>query len=72
MEVWDFDRLLGHDLLGRVTIDVHKEVASAPHGDITKSWGLHDVPKEWSLSQKSELKQSTITMRLQWIPFSGI
>lgn len=71
IEVFDYDTLMGDDLLGKVTIDVYEEVASAPRGDITKSWKLQDVPKEWSLRSK-DLKESTITMRIQWIPFAGL
>jgi hypothetical protein len=69
VEVYDYDRVFANDFLGRVTIDVHKEVACAPKGDVTKSWNLQDVPGEFMGEAN---KPSTITLRLQWIPFAGI
>ena len=70
LTVWDYDRFSGNELLGRLSINIYEEVASAPGGDVTKTWALKDVPKKWSFREDIEIKPSTITMRLQWIPFT--
>ena len=67
--VYDYDKFSSNELLGNVVIDVAKEVA-AVGGDLTKTWALTDVPKEWTFSGDSRVKPSTITLRLQWIPFA--
>lgn len=66
--VYDFDNFTRNELLGKVSINVYKEVASAPGGDVTKTWSLTDVPKEWLY--REGVRPSTVTLRLQWIPFT--
>ena len=46
IEVFDYDLFGTNDLLGRCSIDIAKEVATAPKGDLTKTWALRDVPTE--------------------------
>ena len=71
--VWDYDRFSRNELLGTVTVDLHGEVASAPRGDVTKTWALNDIPTEWlkwRMDKDTAPRPSTITLRLQWIPFT--
>ena len=66
--VYDWDQFTRNELLGKVSINLYNEVATAPGGDITKTWQLTDVPKEWFT--REGVKPSTITLRIQWIPFT--
>jgi len=79
--VYDYDRFTSNELLGSVSVNLFSEVASAPGGDVTKTWALKGVPKEWTFrgglertfskrKDDTETKASTITMRMQWIPFT--
>lgn len=70
ISVWDYDRFSPNELLGKASINIYNEIASAPGGDVTKTWALTDVPKEWSFRKDIEVKPSTITMRVQWLPFT--
>lgn len=70
VQVFDEDFLTRDELLGSFVVDLHKEVASMPGGDVTKSWELGNVAKEWSFYKQSAEKRPTLTMRLQWIPFT--
>lgn len=77
IEVFDYDRFSGDEKLGKLSINIKKEVAMAPGGDVTKSFALMEVPTEW-IKRKAEadgtvpsqVQPSTLTMRLQWIPFT--
>lgn len=71
VEVMDYNRVVPDQRMGRLSIDVHKEVACARHGNVTKSWALVDVPPERLLIFSGQIKPSTVTMRIQWIPFQG-
>lgn len=69
LKVYDFDRWSSNELLGTLKIDISKEVATASKGDITKTWALEDVPTDWMKPGEAK-KKSTITMRIQWIPYA--
>ena len=68
VDVYDYDRIGSDDLLGRVSIPL-KEISHAPKGDVTKSWELQVLP---NLSCPDPSSPSTITMRIQWVPFKDI
>jgi len=80
LEIIDKNVLLTNTRLGTVMVDLHKEVALAPGGDVTKTFELKDVLKRDAIREfiGSAVRLAvpdgppTITMRLQWIPFSGI
>lgn len=72
VKVWDYDAMSSDELLGSVDIDL-REAQQAPHGDITKTWRLEAVTTGWfggstAVDPKSS-STSSITMRIQWVPF---
>lgn len=69
VEVLDYDRMFSHRLLGSLYINLYSEVASVPGGDVTKTYALKNVPKTGVIVSKTEISPSTITLRIQWIPF---
>jgi hypothetical protein len=70
--VWDYDALSRDELLGEAEVDVYADVACAPGGDVTKTVPLTNVPREWLRAAGPRAKASTVTLRLQWIPFAGV
>ena len=68
LEVLDRDSFSSDERLGTLSVDLRREVALAPGGDLTKTWKLQGVRRDW-MAPGSEAAESTITMRLQWIPF---
>ena len=69
VKVFDHDQFSRNEFLGRVTIDLHREVALQPGGDVTRSWPLQEVPAEWTRPNEPP-RASTVTLRLQWVPFT--
>lgn len=72
VKVWDYDVMSRNELLGELEIDLMAEVQSAPGGDVTKTWHLQHLATDWMAAmglQNAKPKESTITMRIQWIPF---
>ena len=69
LTVYDFDRWSSNEVLGSLEIDITEEVARAPKGDVTRTWELEDVPLDWMKPGQTREK-STITMRIQWIPYA--
>ena len=72
LAVWDYDALSRDELLGEAEVDVYADVACAPGGDVTKTIALQNVPREWLRAAGPAPKPSTVTLRLQWIPFAGV
>ena len=64
-KVFDNDTLSEDDMLGMVEIDVSKEIAGSPNGEVLKTWFLEEL----KVSSKKEAPPSSITMHLQWVPF---
>jgi len=70
VEVYDYDRFSGDDILGSCVIKIHDDVAVKRGGDVTRKWQLSDLMQGWQQKVDSgEVEQPTITMRVQWVPF---
>lgn len=63
-KVFDNDTLGEDDMLGLVEIDIAKEVASSPNGEVLKTWYLEELK-----SKKADPPPACITMHIQWVPF---
>lgn len=63
-KVFDNDTLSEDDMLGLVEIDIAKEVATSPNGEVLKTWYLKEIQHKGA-----EPPPSSITMHLQWVPF---
>lgn len=74
LTVWDHDQWSADEALGSLEIDLYGEVQCAPGGDVTKTWLLEDVPKDWmkGISGIKREYKSTITLRIQWIPYRDL
>ncbi|GAB4813385.1 hypothetical protein N2152v2_000431 [Parachlorella kessleri] len=68
IKVMDYDTFSADECMGFLEIDIGEEIAKAPQGDVTRTWKLEDVPTDW-MTKGQQPKQSTITLRVQWIPF---
>lgn len=60
----DNDTLGEDDMLGLVEIDIAKEVASSPNGEVLKTWYLEEIKHKGP-----EPPPASVTMHLQWVPF---
>lgn len=66
IEVWDDDPIDPDDFLGLVEIKIAEEVVPAKDSTIEKIFFLKEVPKD---TKTKEEKKSTITVKIQWVPF---
>ncbi|KDD73782.1 hypothetical protein H632_c1841p0, partial [Helicosporidium sp. ATCC 50920] len=66
VKVLDHDQWTADDVCGYLEIDIAEQIAKAPMGDITDVWALEDVPVD---SKTGRSYKSTISMRVQWIPY---
>ena len=63
-KLMDNDTLGEDDQLGLAEIDIAKEVASSPNGEVLKTWYLAEVKHKGA-----EPPPACITMHIQWVPF---
>lgn len=63
-KVFDNDTLSEDDMLGIVEVDIAKEVAGSPNGEVLKTWYLQELQYKGA-----EPPPSCITMHIQWVPF---
>lgn len=63
-KLMDNDTLSEDDMLGLAEIDIAKEVASSPNGEVLKTWYLEELKYKGA-----EPPPSSITMHIQWVPF---
>lgn len=63
-KLMDNDTLGEDDMLGLVEIDIAKEVASSPNGEVLKTWYLEEIKHKGP-----EPPPASVTMHLQWVPF---
>ena len=66
IEVWDDDPVDPDDFLGLIEVKIANEVVPAPECTIEKIFYLKEVPKD---TKTHEEKKSTITVKIQWVPF---
>ena len=66
IEVFDYDLFGTNDLLGRCSIDIAKEVATAPKGDLTKTWALRDVPTEMFAGGEPAVAVCVVVVCVAW------
>jgi len=63
-KIFDNDTLSEDDMLGIVEVDIAKEVAASPNGEVLKTWYLQELQYKGA-----EPPPSCITMHIQWVPF---
>ena len=64
-KVFDNDTLSEDEMLGIVEVDIGRQVASIPNGEVLRTYYLQELRYKGS----GEPPPSSITLHIQWVPF---